>query len=183
MGRVSNAGHVGEADQDDDSSSLASGLEPPLYAQSTVDAAASNNSTSKLAIIALRKMSRLHLIGFPKTVYAPDKLGPVLLASWPGGVKKHGWYGVAYEYHFDGKPWGTTGDKAGIESRRLMCVLLGHLYSQGWILQTAYTASHWRWALDSLLFQYVAPASLPEVDWAALIRTYVCPRRQNWVCC
>jgi hypothetical protein len=165
-----NSNSHAEEESDDDSSSATSEPQPPSYVQSTTVAGGPSATSSQYAMFSMHPMSSVHFVQFPETIYAPDKIGQVLAASWPPGVKKHGWYHGAYEYKFHGKPWGHRDDGRGVASRRLMCAMLDYLYRESWILQTAFTASHWRRGLDTLLFRKVESASPPEVEWLVLIR-------------
>ncbi|KAL8370182.1 hypothetical protein RB595_000529 [Gaeumannomyces hyphopodioides] len=135
---------------------------------------------ASFAAIAFYASDKLRFFQFPEPV-CREGAGQVIRASWPDGVQSESYHvgTAAYEYKLGGRPFGSTGEAAGLGARVLVRNLLAYLHSLGWLLDASLSQARDVASKDTLIFRQprgggdaaAAAAAGPQPRWLAIALT------------
>jgi hypothetical protein len=111
-----------------------------------------HTSPSTFASLSFHWTDKLRFINFPAA--AQTSIAEQIRASWPRGIQKEQVYAQhAYEYKLKGRPFGASGAKEAVGSRRLVRDILALLHRSGWVLLTPVSHNRQAGSKDTLIFR------------------------------
>lgn len=134
----------------------------PSYATAIASAVSSQAFQTRFASVSMHMTDKLRFLHFPDETF--NICRQVIHTTWKRGFKEEREYAGSMEIRLKGSPWGG-GDS--IDSRRLICAMLGALHSQGWVLKQSTNISKQDLHTDTLLFRHQVP-SLTECEWCCI---------------
>ncbi|KAL8420199.1 hypothetical protein RB594_003110 [Gaeumannomyces avenae] len=120
---------------------------------------------ASFAAIAFYASDKLRFFQFPEPV-CREGAAQVIRASWPDGIQGETYHvgTAAYEYKLGGRPFGSTGEAAGLGARVLVRNLLAYLHSLGWLLDASLSQARDVASKDTLIFRQPRGGGEPEPE-------------------